>query len=225
MSAAMQVDQFKSQALHLASTLVAASRCLFYDVGQDLEPTGHIVMGDDTRFISAYVTQFRACDPFHPRYFAAMQRSVFRTGEGGGTQLDRDRYIGSFMRPMGIAYKAEMFLRDEGGIIVAGMRMSRKAGLGEFRDADVNALEAMQPVMERALRAARASDRLGRVHSQMTVREREVLRYMLDGAPNKVIAKKLALALPTVKSHVKSILQKVGATSRADAISQIFRLS
>ena len=38
-----------------------------------------------------------------------------------------------------------------------------------------------------------------------------------DGAPNKVIARKLNLSEATVKVHVKAILKKIGASNRTQA--------
>ena len=52
----------------------------------------------------------------------------------------------------------------------------------------------------------------------LTAREREVLRMMADGDANKQIAWKLAISDHTVKFHVASILAKLGATSRAEAV-------
>jgi two-component system nitrate/nitrite response regulator NarL len=39
----------------------------------------------------------------------------------------------------------------------------------------------------------------------------------MEGHSNKVIARDLGLAEPTVKSHVKNILNKIGATNRLQA--------
>jgi len=49
----------------------------------------------------------------------------------------------------------------------------------------------------------------------LTPREREVGALMLRGLGNQAIASKLGLALHTVKDHVKAILEKSGAPSRA----------
>src|ERR1700678_2541962 len=45
-------------------------------------------------------------------------------------------------------------------------------------------------------------------------REIEVLKMGASGTSNKVIASELALAEPTVKSHLKNIFQKLGANDR-----------
>lgn len=219
----MNLDQFRAQALHLTATLVPVSRCLFYEVGPDLEPRGHVVYGNDRRYIESYLQQYRLCDPFHPRHFSKHTRSVFGTDEGAGTPLMRERYLHDFRVPMGVRYKAEVFLRDDLGAIIGGLRMSRREELGEFEGRDIAALEAVQPVLQTAFQAVRCRDVASSVHDQLTVREREVLDCILDGMCNKLIARKLGLALPTVKSHVKGVLRKVGATSRAEVISRLCR--
>lgn len=55
--------------------------------------------------------------------------------------------------------------------------------------------------------------------STLTAREREVLRMMADGAANKTIAWKLNLSEHTVKFHVASILSKLHAASRTEAVT------
>jgi DNA-binding NarL/FixJ family response regulator len=51
----------------------------------------------------------------------------------------------------------------------------------------------------------------------LTRREAEILRQLMLGFSNKIIARKLALATGTVKSHVKAILHKLDARSRTEA--------
>jgi len=54
----------------------------------------------------------------------------------------------------------------------------------------------------------------------LTPREREVLELLAAGASNKVIARRLGLSFHTAKAHVAAVLQKLGATSRADAVAR-----
>jgi DNA-binding NarL/FixJ family response regulator len=51
----------------------------------------------------------------------------------------------------------------------------------------------------------------------LTPRQAEILRELMLGFSNKIIARKLALSTGTVKSHVKAILQKLDARSRTEA--------
>lgn len=57
----------------------------------------------------------------------------------------------------------------------------------------------------------------------LTARELEVLRMMADGAANKAIAWKLGISEHTVKFHVASILGKLHAGSRTEAVTMGIR--
>jgi LuxR family maltose regulon positive regulatory protein len=52
----------------------------------------------------------------------------------------------------------------------------------------------------------------------LTERELEVLRLMAAGKSNQEIADELIIAISTVRSHVKSIYGKLGASNRVQAM-------
>ncbi len=56
--------------------------------------------------------------------------------------------------------------------------------------------------------------------SLLTTREREVAKLLADGMSNKLIARRLNCALPTVKNHVHSILDKWDCRSRGEAAAR-----
>jgi DNA-binding NarL/FixJ family response regulator len=55
----------------------------------------------------------------------------------------------------------------------------------------------------------------------LTTREREVLALMVKGMGNNEIAAQLVISLSTTKSHVSSILGKLGLASRTEAIVKV----
>jgi len=57
----------------------------------------------------------------------------------------------------------------------------------------------------------------------LTPRELDVLRLLAKGQTNVEIARALVVREGTIKYHVKNILRKLGATSRADAVSRYAR--
>ncbi len=54
--------------------------------------------------------------------------------------------------------------------------------------------------------------------NELTERERDVLRCMVDGLNNNEIAQKLVVSLGTVKFHISNIFMKLGVDSRVEAV-------
>jgi DNA-binding NarL/FixJ family response regulator len=57
----------------------------------------------------------------------------------------------------------------------------------------------------------------------LSLREREVLALLAEGASNKEIARALALSIHTVKFHVAALAEKLGARSRGEAVAIAIR--
>jgi two-component system, NarL family, nitrate/nitrite response regulator NarL len=55
----------------------------------------------------------------------------------------------------------------------------------------------------------------------LTLREQEVLRLMMEGESSKQIARSLTITLSTARTHVQSVLVKLGAHSRLEATSMV----
>jgi DNA-binding CsgD family transcriptional regulator len=58
----------------------------------------------------------------------------------------------------------------------------------------------------------------------LTPRELEVLAMIAEGASNKAIARQLNISVHTVKFHIASLLDKLDAQGRAEAVAQGARL-
>ncbi|MHC2625105.1 DNA-binding CsgD family transcriptional regulator [Bradyrhizobium huanghuaihaiense] len=57
----------------------------------------------------------------------------------------------------------------------------------------------------------------------LTQRELDVLALMAEGSSNKMIARQLGISVHTVKFHVGSLLDKLDATGRTDAVAHAAR--
>jgi two-component system, NarL family, response regulator YdfI len=66
---------------------------------------------------------------------------------------------------------------------------------------------------------AALSSPIGELPEALTPREREVLQMISAGLGNKEIAGRLTISEHTVKFHVASILGKLGASTRTEAVS------
>jgi len=93
--------------------------------------------------------------------------------------------------------------------LIAGLEAAA-AGLIALHPAEVDRMfPAAEPV----------SSPLAELIEPLTPRESEVLQMLASGLANKEIAARLAISEHTVKFHVASILGKLGAASRTEAVS------
>jgi NarL family two-component system response regulator YdfI len=65
---------------------------------------------------------------------------------------------------------------------------------------------------------------LGETPPQLTPREIEVLNLLAEGSGNKAIAKQLQISEHTVKFHITSLFNKLGSTSRTEAVTAGIKL-
>lgn len=59
-----------------------------------------------------------------------------------------------------------------------------------------------------------------RVRSSLTPREREILELLARGRDNRAIAAELVVGYATVRTHVQSVIEKLGARSRLEAVAK-----
>lgn len=62
-------------------------------------------------------------------------------------------------------------------------------------------------------------DILEKINTLLTLREKEILKFLVAGATNNQIAKRLVISVYTVKNHVHNILEKLGLDNRTQLVS------
>lgn len=98
---------------------------------------------------------------------------------------------------------------------------------GERLTAALNAVAAGLLVLDpsqRALFTPPSEAAPAELLEPLTSREEEVLALLADGLTNRAIARQLAISENTVKFHVQSLLGKLDAQSRTDAVVRATRL-
>ncbi|WP_420363698.1 response regulator transcription factor [Curtobacterium aetherium] len=151
----------------------------------------------------------------------AATRSIVSAGTAGAvvilTTFDDEEYLLDAVRAGALGF----LLKDAGpDLIAAGVRAAHTGDT------------LIAPSMTRALlenRLLTAPSSAGPaaptppaahapVLATLSAREREVLTALVRGASNAQIAKDLWISEATVKTHISSVLGKVGATSRVQAV-------
>jgi DNA-binding NarL/FixJ family response regulator len=130
------------------------------------------------------------------------------------------------------AASADVILSDGDHSFHTGVPMV-SLGASDDEQASVLPAHATPAQVDAALRAAavglivRSRDEavaferlIERPETLLTPRETEVLALVADGLSNKEIARRLEISLHTVKFHVESLLRKLGARSRAEAVAK-----
>jgi DNA-binding NarL/FixJ family response regulator len=73
------------------------------------------------------------------------------------------------------------------------------------------------PLAAKAAREVLTARAESRPKAELSARERDVLRLVAEGRPNKLIARELGISEKTVKAHLTSIFQRIGVTDRTQA--------
>lgn len=107
-----------------------------------------------------------------------------------------------------------------GEALRAGVRgvLPRDVSADEFTAAIEAAAAGLVVLQPQAIGLANVRTMLPSQLEALSSREIEVLKSMADGLSNKTIAWKLAISEHTVKFHVNSILSKMNAGSRTEAV-------
>ena len=67
------------------------------------------------------------------------------------------------------------------------------------------------------------SEAEGDLYEDLTPREIDVLRLLAEGLANRDIANRLGISEHTIKFHIRSVMAKLGAATRTEAVTRGFR--
>jgi len=118
------------------------------------------------------------------------------------------------------------FIRPHGGrctmlgVVALGQELLATIAVGRlggsFADRDRRTLAGLLPTLALAEAAVR---RKGEVWAALAPREREILGYLRLGYTNAQIAIAIGTSVNTVRNQVASVLRKLGAANRAEAVA------
>ncbi|MGJ7505518.1 response regulator transcription factor [Variovorax sp. ZT5P49] len=108
----------------------------------------------------------------------------------------------------------------EGERALGDLRIWRRKGRGDFGDHEKALLDLIEPAFAGALQRAQrvAASTLGgreAAWALLSVREQEVARCVREGLTDKEIARRLAVGVPTVRTYLRRIFDKLGIERRS----------
>lgn len=150
---------------------------------------------------------------------------VWDLGWEPATALERLGDLGELDAPVVALLPDETFAGEAWAAGVRGLllRSASATALGAAVEAAAQGIVALEPELASALLAVRERTPAA-PNADLTPRELEVLRLLAEGLSNKAIAHRLDISEHTVKFHVNSILGKLGAQSRTEAVMRATRM-
>jgi len=109
----------------------------------------------------------------------------------------------------------------EGERALGDLRIWRRKGRSDFGDHEKALLDLIEPAFAGALqRAQRAAASAAAVPAPagwtlLSAREQEVARCVREGLTDKEIARRLAVGVPTVRTYLRRIFDKLGIERRS----------
>jgi len=119
-------------------------------------------------------------------------------------------------------------LRDALAMVMAGGVYIPPVTLGQANPAAGGSDNAASPGLPSIAELARAEARQGTRSVEslgLTPRQGQVLALLLQGLPNKLIARELKVSVETVKDHVAAVLHALGVSSRTQAVLAVSQMN
>jgi DNA-binding CsgD family transcriptional regulator len=172
-----------------------------------------------------YSEQMWRIDPLGPIRAGGGERAVtdLQTAEGPFRGTDPARYR-AFLSSFGIIDAAEMVFRD-GNELIGGMSLLRTGTSPGTLRGELQVLNNLHRYIQLSFQAALRGTLIGWRKSlvrefSLTPRELEVVELVCAGQTNCELGRLLRISLPTVKSHLSNIFQKLGVRNRAALVQR-----
>ena len=191
--------------------------------------------------VRRYLDTYYAYDPFYSYWRSEQQPGVVPLRRLADAEMKRGRYIAEFLKQSVICDEIGVLLADGAGCCL-GIFLDREHG--PFTRTEIARLQGVFPVLE-ALHALQVEYRAeiasagvatargveppaghptlpAALWSDLSARERAVAALILAGHPNAGIARRLSIAVGTVKNHRHSIYAKLDITTEREMFLQFF---
>ena len=180
-----------------------------------------LALGDADGF--DVLVEFRAAYPAVPVVVvsaSARASDVIRAIDSGAMGfVPKTSSHGELHAALGMVMTGSMYVPPS----MLGLEFGRSVGAGDTVPG------VMRPLGDAPLGAAAQPEPHQKLPSLkdvgLTPRQGEVLSLLLQGLPNKLIARQLNLSVETVKDHVAAVLRALGVSSRTQAVLAVSQMT
>ncbi|ANJ58377.1 MULTISPECIES: response regulator transcription factor [Pseudomonas] len=181
----------------------------------------HVQAGADERMITEYYDRYHGADPLRAELLI-QSSSCFETLSNAKTTHDQyllEEYQ-PFLHKYNIHEEMDLIFWAGGTAVASAALLQQEDGHRlnpPYLREVYNYLQYTFSILP-AVRLLNLNSEL-ELRYKLTPKERAVAELMVAGEPNKAIASRLDMELPTAKTHVLHIFQKLQVESRAKAIA------
>jgi DNA-binding CsgD family transcriptional regulator len=212
-------SQVVEQALAFAKGAVSATSAAFYRVDDKFVMYDFVLDGMACEFIGKYVDGMGRYDPLHIRH-AGMRPTARLREEIVRVPCTEFAVYEKFCHAFSIYDSLEFFFRRNGKIF-AGLNVgwsNPKAIPSEIQPLVLSMHQYLEFNLESL--ENEADEQTAKSRFILTDREIEVLDLLSCGRTNREIGDCLGLRLPTVKTHIQHIFDKLGVETRSGAVAK-----
>ena len=202
-----------SRCMAALSQVLPVSASVFYRIDSKLQPSDYILQHMRQDMHQTYLGQYQQLDPLHPaRCYRGQGVVPIENSQPG--QMDISHYRQRFLSPYQMVDVVEVFVGQQGQPRF-GMSLLRDTALGVFGTHELQLLERLQGFLEISTQAI-ADQAAVQGDYCLTGREQHIARLVSQGASNKEIARQLGIGLPTVKTHLAHVFEKLNVKNRTE---------
>ncbi|MCY4165820.1 MAG: helix-turn-helix transcriptional regulator [Gammaproteobacteria bacterium] len=149
-------------------------------------------------------------------------------------ELLKTEFFNDFLAVDGLHYGINIYVYDSGNRNIGDFRIWRSRKRENFGRRELEILDMIAPHFQSAMRnilfakrpgTALDLDKIRRQISDrfdLTPREIEVACAVLQGGSDKIISRALHISLPTLRSHIQHLFDKLSVNSRTEFCSKVF---
>jgi DNA-binding CsgD family transcriptional regulator len=211
-------DPAAAEIARFGLTALRASAAIFYWVEGPIRMADVELAGMPPQFFNRYAQEMVRFDPLHVEKMEVGRQKVAQLAPSARPRTAEDERYAGFLAEYGFIDVIDLLFWHE-GVAVAGLGLLKRRSDPPISAAEIETAFALQRFVEYDLRH---HGRIARQHLrqrlmmgyQLTEREAEVAELAATGLTNAGIAARLAITLPTVKTHLLRVLAKTASGNR-----------